>query len=132
MMSAAVGDLDDIPDLMGKVASLEARCNRLRSVIVRTNDNSHYWYKLWLGMGTEFHRGQELLVAEIDRLKKKAGEWDGQSHLDAEYRKYLQRMKDDWVEPQSHPANRSLDDVESGIDAPPRGPDELIADAERG
>lgn len=81
-------------------------------------------------MGTEFHRGQELLVAEIDRLRKKTGEWDGKSHLDNEFEKYLSKTKHDWVDPPKHPANRSLEDVAGGIDVPPRSPDVLIKEAE--
>ena len=81
-------------------------------------------------MGTEFHRGQELLVAEIDRLRKKTGEWDGKSHLDSQYQKYLDKVKEDWVDPPRHPANRSLDDIVGGIDVPPKKPDVLINEAE--
>lgn len=124
------GRLDELPDLSERVRELEGRCNRLRDVIVRTNDNCHYWYKLWFGMGTEFHRGQQMLIAEIDRLRKKAGEYNGSSHLDSEYQKYLDNMERDWVRPQSHPANRTLDDVPAGIDVPPKHPDVLIKQAE--
>lgn len=96
---------------------------------MHTSDNAHYWYKLWLGMGTEFHRGQELLIGEIDRLRKKCGEWDGESHLDGKFQQHLNQMEKDWVKPESHPANKSIEDVAGGIDVPPKHPDTLIQSA---
>ena len=78
-------------------------------------------------MGTEFARTQEVLVDEIDRLRRKCGEWDGTAFLDNKFR---ETFKKDWAEPDSHPANSSLDDVAGGIDNPPKKPDELIREAD--
>lgn len=101
----------------------------MRKTVVSTSEQAHYWHKLWLGMGTEFARTQDILVEEIDRLRRVAGEYDGRSFLDNQFQK---SFRDNWVTPEKHPANKRVA-VQEGlnVNVPPKKPDELIAEAER-
>jgi hypothetical protein len=78
-------------------------------------------------MGTEFARTQDLMVEEIDRLRKRCGEYDGNSYLDNMVQK---AFRDNWTNPKKHPANSRLAEKTSKVDVPPKKPSELLDESE--
>ncbi|MHC4617152.1 MAG: hypothetical protein ACYTEQ_05295 [Planctomycetota bacterium] len=100
-ISALRGEFDGVVQIASDLKEERERSTRLKKAIASVSQQSHYWHKLWFRMGSDFARTQSLLTEEIDRLRKKCGEWDGKPYLDG---KLQDSFEDRFVKPKIHPA----------------------------
>jgi hypothetical protein len=65
---------------------------RLRKTLAKNCEQTKYWYELWLSSSKKFVVAQNIMTEEIDRLRKKAGEWDGKPYLEKRLIEEANRM----------------------------------------
>jgi hypothetical protein len=80
--SALRGQLDELLDTAAMLNEQQKRIDRLRKAVADATQQSEYWFETWFRVCREFQVAQGLFVEEIDRLRRKSGEWDGRPFID--------------------------------------------------
>jgi hypothetical protein len=117
-MGAITGDLDGVHDVIEKLKESEALNERLRIVISRIHDERQYWYALWFSQGKEFENSLNMMIHEINNLRKKAGV-DGEKWEEIA----RQAFHDRHVGPKKHPVPGITTELKD-ISSPPIRPEE--------